>query len=216
MSDAQQAADPTIEMNGRSYMRDARGALVPVETIKPIDLLMDQLVRKIESYAQPLSEQIGRFKQHSFEDVDTFVSLVAAQYGKVLGGAKGNTTFNSFDGTLRVQVAISDHYEYGSELQVAKALVDDCLRDWSGDANPNLRAIVEKAFSVDREGKINRAELLSLRRLKIDDPRWAKAMEAIVDAERVMGSKRYLRVYRRPTADAAWTAVSIDLASAGG
>ncbi|QCI65657.1 DUF3164 family protein [Phreatobacter stygius] len=214
MSEQTTAAEPTIDMDGRPYMRDARGALVPVEVIKPIDRLMDQLVRKIEGYAQPLAEQIARFKSHSFADVDAFVALVGEQYGKKLGGVKGNTTFTTYDGCLKVQVAITDHFEYGTELQAAKALVDDCLREWSGDANVNLRAIVERAFNVDREGKINRAELLSLRRLSIDDARWIRAMEAIVDAERVIGSKRYLRIYRRPTPDGQWVAVTLDVAAA--
>lgn len=204
----------TIEMNGKPYMRDARGALVPVESVKPIHLLEDQLVRKIVEYAAPLSAEIGRFKQHSFDDVDAYVQLVAEQYGKTLGGKKGNTTFTSYDGTVMVQVAIADHVDFGPELQVAKELVDECLREWSSDANANLRTIVERAFQVDKEGKINRAELLSLRRLDIDDNRWKQAMQAISDAERVIGSKRYLRVYRRPSPDGKWTHVKLDVAAA--
>lgn len=207
-------SDATIEMNGKPYMRDTRGALVPVESVKPLDLLMDQLVRKIEGYAQPLSEQIARFKKHSFDDVDTFVALVAEQYDRKLGGKKGNTTFTSYDGTVKVQVAIADHVDFGPELQIAKALVDECLREWASDANANLRTIVERAFQVDKEGKINRAELLSLRRLNIEDERWKQAMQAVADAERIIGSKRYLRVYRRDTADGEWLPVTLDIAAA--
>lgn len=206
--------DAIIEMNGKPYMRDARGALVPVEAVKPLDLLMDQLVRKIDGYAKPLSDQIARFKQHSFDDVDAFVALVAEQYDRKLGGKKGNTTFTSFDGTVKVQVAIADHIDFGPELQVAKELVDECLREWASDANVNLRTIVERAFQVDKEGKINRAELLSLRRLNIDDERWKQAMQAIADSERIVGSKRYLRVYRRASADGEWVPVTLDIAAA--
>lgn len=206
--------DATIEMNGKPYMRDARGALVPVEAVKPLDKLMDQLVRKIDGYAKPLSDQIARFKQHSFDDVDAFVALVAEQYDRKLGGKKGNTTFTSFDGTVKVQVAIADHIDFGPELQVAKELVDECLREWASDANVNLRTIVERAFQVDKEGKINRAELLSLRRLNIDDERWKQAMQAIADSERIVGSKRYLRVYRRASADGEWVPVTLDIAAA--
>lgn len=206
--------DATIEMNGKPYMRDARGALVPVEAVKPIDRLMDQLVRKIEGYANPLSEEIARFKQHSFDDVDAFVTLIAEQYDRKLGGKKGNTTFTSFDGTVKVQVAIADHVDFGPELQVAKELVDECLREWAAGADVKLRTVVERAFQVDKEGKINRAELLSLRRLNIEDDRWKRAMQAVADAERVIGSKRYLRVYRRDTADGEWKPVTLDIAAA--
>jgi hypothetical protein len=53
-----------------------------------------------------------------------------------------------------------------------------------------------------------------LLRLAIDDPRWAKAMEAIRSAMRVIGSKTYVRCYERPRPDAEWNAVTIDLARA--
>jgi hypothetical protein len=39
-------------------------------------------------------------------------------------------------------------------------------------------------------------------------------MEAIRDAIRVVGSKTYVRVFRRDAPDAAWQAVTIDLAKA--
>ena len=39
-------------------------------------------------------------------------------------------------------------------------------------------------------------------------------MEAIRDSIRVIGSRTYVRFYDRPAADAAWRAVTIDLAAA--
>ena len=40
------------------------------------------------------------------------------------------------------------------------------------------------------------------------------SVERIGDAMRVVGSKTYLRVYRRDTSDGEWQAVTIDLAKA--
>ncbi len=53
-----------------------------------------------------------------------------------------------------------------------------------------------------------------LLRLDIQDARWRHAMDAIRDAMRVVGSKTYIRFYTRPSADAGWEAVTIDLAKA--
>jgi hypothetical protein len=39
-------------------------------------------------------------------------------------------------------------------------------------------------------------------------------MDAIRDSIRVIGSRTYIRFYDRPTPDAAWQAVTIDMASA--
>ena len=41
-------------------------------------------------------------------------------------------------------------------------------------------------------------------------------LEAIRDAMRVVGSKTYTRFYERSAPDAPWSAVTIDLAKAGG
>jgi hypothetical protein len=211
--DAEPAPGITV-VAGKSYMTDARGSLVPVETVKTTDKLMDELVRKIMGYAEPLAAEIGRFKAHTFDDVDSFVSLLAQEYGTSIGGTKGNITLTRYDGLAKVQVAVADLVEFGPELQVAKTLVDECLSEWSADSGPELRAIVQRAFNVDKAGKINRAELLSLTRLDIDDERWKRAMQAIRDAQRTIGSQRYVRIYERPSTAAPWRMVSLDLATA--
>lgn len=203
-----------IEVGGKDYLRDARGALVPVETIKPLDLLIDGQVRKIMKYATSLSEQVARFKGHSFEDIGALQALVAQEYGATIGGAKGNLTLTTFDGCLRVQVQMQDQFDFGPELQAAKSLVDECLREWSTDSRDEIRALVTRAFQVDKEGRINRSEIFMLLRVEIADERWLRAMEAVRDSIRILGSKAYLRFQMRRSPEAAWNSVTIDLAAA--
>jgi hypothetical protein len=203
-----------VMVEGAPYMRDAKGGLVPEELVRPADQLQDETVRKIVGYAHELSAQIARFKAHTFDDLGAFEALLAQEYGRTLGGAKGNKTFMSFDGCQKVLVQVQDHIDFGPELQIAKGLVDECLNEWAADARAEIRAIVTRAFNTDRAGQINRAEIFMLLRLEIDDPRWRKAMEAIRDAMRIVGSKTYVRVYTRPAPDAAWEPITIDLAKA--
>jgi hypothetical protein len=213
----QMKRDGIIDAGGTPHMRDSKGHLVPLELVKPQDQLQDEIVRKIIGFARDLSGQVSRFKGHSFEDVNDFLDLLQQQYGEARGkraGTNGNLTLMTFDGTLKVQVAVADHFDYGPELQIAKSLVDECLNDWAADANENLRAIVTRAFNTDKEGKINRAELLGLKRLEIDDPRWISAMKAIKEAERAVGSKTYMRFYEREDGNAPWRAITIDMAKA--
>lgn len=202
-----------VEHGGRMHMADTRGRLVPLESVKAVDLLMDEVVRKVVSYAEPLSEQIARYKQHSFDDVDQFVALLAQEYGAQIGGKKGNTSLTTFDGLMRVQVAVADNIIFGPELQIAKQLFDECVTEWSADSNAHIRALITKAFNTDKEGLVNRAELLSLTRVEIDDERWNRAVQAIRDAQRSIGTKRYIRVFTRPTPDAAWSPIAIDVAA---
>lgn len=203
-----------IVVGGERHMRDAKGRLVPVSTIKPADKLEDETVRKVIGYARELSAQIGRFKQHTFDDLGALEGLLAQEYGATKGGAKGNKTFMSFDGLLKVQVQVQDHIDFGPQLQVAKELIDECLNEWAADANAELRTIVTRAFNTDKAGQINRAEIFMLLRLDIQDERWKRAMEAIRDAMRVVGSKTYVRCYSRPNLDAGWSAITLDMAKA--
>ncbi|MFH7191021.1 DUF3164 family protein, partial [Klebsiella pneumoniae] len=66
----------------------------------------------------------------------------------------------------------------------------------------------------DKDGQISHAGLFMLLRVGITDERWLRGMAAIRDSIRIIGSKTYVRFYDRPTPDATWTPVSMDLASA--
>lgn len=214
-----EAARPTdvsvVEISGRLFMVDAKGRHVPVDLVKPTDKLEDQLVRGLMNHAGELSNQVARFKGHCFEDIAAFLDLLAEKYQVTSkGGQKGNMTFTSFDGCMKVQVAIADQIGFGPELQIAKSLIDECIEEWSSDARSEIRALVDHAFEPRQEGKVNREALFSLRRVEIGDERWQRAMQAINDAIRVQGSKAYIRFYRREKPTEAWENVTVDLASA--
>jgi hypothetical protein len=195
-------------------MRDAKGALMPVSLIKPKDLLIDEVVRKIIGFACNASEGIARFKGHTFDDLGCLDNLLAQEYGAKVGGTKGNRTYMSYDGLMKVQIRVADQLEFGPELQQAKVLVDECLTEWSADSRPEIRALITKAFYTDREGQINRSEIFTLLALEIDDERWKEAMRAIKEAIRIVGSKTYQRFWVRDHNEAPWVAITLDLAKA--
>jgi hypothetical protein len=206
--------DGVIDVNGKPYLTDAKGALVPLETIKPIDKLEDEVVRKVMRFAGELSDQIARFRGHTMTDLGEFDALLAQEYNVKKGGPKGNRTYQSFDGLLKVEVKVADFIDFGPQLQVAKRLLDECLTEWSADSRPEIRAVITRAFNTDKEGQVNRSEIFMLLRLDIEDPRWQEAMRAIREAMRVTGSKEYIRFHRRADLSDRWQAVTIDLARA--
>jgi hypothetical protein len=207
-------ADGRVYVDGRPFIGDGKGGLVPLDLVKPQHLLEDEVVRKIVGFAVDLSDQVARFKQHTFGDIGAFEALLEQEYGAKVGGQKGNKTLMTHDGLFKVTVQVADHIDFGPELQVAKGLLDECLNEWAADARDEIRTIVTRAFNTDRAGQINRAEIFMLLRLEITDPRWQRAMQAIRDAMRVVGSKTYVRCHRRERFDAPWQAVVIDLARA--
>lgn len=200
------------KVNGRDFMANAKGGLDPVELVKPQYLLEDQTVRKCIAYAQDLNAQISRFRGHTAGDLAALDEILSEQYQAKIGGKKGNRTYQTYDGLMRVQVQVSDQITFGPELQVAKSLIDECLTEWSANSRPEIQAIVTRAFNTDKEGQVSRADVFMLLKLPIEDLRWHQAMDAIRDAIRVTGSKEYVRFYLRSKIEDGWSAVSIDLA----
>lgn len=214
MTDVQ---DGFVELNGRRYMPDAKGALVPVELVKPQDSERDALVRSLMAEAEAVRQVIADFKAKAFDAVQAFLDLIDESYGAKArpGGEKGNVTLQTFDGLQRVTIQVADLIRFESaELQACKKCVDECIGEWSADSQAEIRAIVMNAFRVDKAGQINRAALLGLLRLDIQDPRWLEGMRALRDAIKVDGTKSYMRFYRRLGPQAAWQPVSLDAATA--
>lgn len=179
------------------YKTDGQGRLVPVESIKPIDLLRDELVTKLVTEAKQHAESLQDFKSRGFSEIGAFVDLSVEQYGVKLGGRKGNVTLTSFDQRHKVVRAIDETLAFDERLQAAKALIDECLQDWTSGTRSEVRAIIDRAFEVDKAGNINTNRVLALRKIQSTDPRWNEAMQAISDSTTVAGSKTYLRLYER-------------------
>lgn len=179
------------------YKRNAAGNLVPLENIKEIDLVRDDFVRQAVKRAQEVAFVVREFKNQLAGDLQAFLELSAEKYGADLGGSRGNVSLISFDGRYKVLRAVADRLEFGEQLQAAKSLIDQCLREWTRDSRSEIRALIDSAFQVDKKGRINAKRILGLRQLKIEDTTWQRAMEAIGDALTVTGSSTYYRVYER-------------------
>ena len=194
------------------YRRDAQGRLVHEEQIKPVDKLRDELVIRLVDKARTVSQVLAQFKGEAFGEIEAFVDLSAQEYGAKLGGKKGNVSLLSFDGRYKIQRAIQESISFDERLQAARALIDECLQEWTADARPELATLVNDAFRVDTKGEIRTARVLALRRLDIQDPRWLQAMDAIGDACQVIGSKSYIRVYERIGDSDQYRPISLDIA----
>lgn len=199
------------EINGKTYWEDAKGSLIAEELIKDIDKERDALVEGFAAQALTLQGEMRAFKNRVFDDVAAFVALSAEKYDVQIGGRKGNITLHSFDGKYKLQVAVADHIRFDERIHAAKAQIDECLHEWSSDARPELRSLIDNAFQVDKEGNLSTARILSLRRVDIQDDRWTQAMQAIADSVQVVGSKDYIRFYERDE-KGKYQPISLDMA----
>lgn len=194
------------------YMKDAQGRLVPVEMVREIDLLRDAIVREIIAKALDVSKLLAHFKIEAMADIESFIALSAERFEIKWGGVKGNVQLMTFDGEYKIMRAIDEYVVFDERLQVAKQLVDECIHKWSEGSCAEIRALVNGAFQVDKQGKVNVKRILGLRSLDIQDETWQLAMTAISESLQTVGSKAYLRIYKRD-ADGKYNQISLDIAA---
>lgn len=203
-----------VKVNGVEMWEDGRGGLVDVRTVKPIDRARNELVMGVMGRAFEERDRLRKLKAEIWEQVQDFIEASKKDSGlkKKLGGDKGNITLTSFDSKYMVKVAVNDTIQFSEKLQIAKALIDQCISKWSADARPELRALVNDAFRVGKNGVVSTARILGLRRLDIKDGTWKKAMDAISESIMVANSKSYLRFYERD-GEGAYRQIPLDVAS---
>lgn len=195
------------------YKADAKGNLIPLANIRPIDLMRDELVLDLAGKAELLQQDIRDFRDGAFADIAAFVEISAERYDTVVGGKKGNVTLYSFDGQYKIQRDISQHLRFDEGILAAKALIQTCLDEWTAGGRSELKALVAKAFEVDAEGNLSTNRILGLRRVHIEDARWKQAMEAIGDALQIIGSKAYFRIYKRVGDSDKYEPISLNIAA---
>jgi hypothetical protein len=77
-----------IDIDGEWYLRDSQRALRPIAAVKPMDLLMDEMVRTTLAEAREVSAALAAFKQRTFERVGGLQALLAQDYDAKIGGKK--------------------------------------------------------------------------------------------------------------------------------
>lgn len=199
-------------MPDNAYMENAQGHLVPLEHVRPIDMARHELVMEKVAKVKAMRTALAALKAEIMADVEAFIDLSAEKYKVKLGGTKGNVALPSYDGKFKLVRQMAEDISFGEQLQAAKSLIDECLRDWTQGARSELRALVDSAFQVDKAGNLSTARVLGLRRLEITDDRWTRAMAAIDDSIQVTGTRPYVRVYERD-AQGRYNAIPLDMAA---
>lgn len=200
----------------KGYMQNGLGHLVPLANIPELDKLRDETVRRLVQSAEEIGRMVAVHRRSAADEIASFVALSAQEFGAEIGGEKGNITLTSYDGSMKVVRARADEITFNEAVRVTREKVFECIGKWSSGANANLARLVEKAFEVDKNGHLSAAKILSLRTIRIkDDPDWDAAMKALDGAIQVIGSRQYVRFYRRGP-DGKYAQVGVDCAGKEG
>jgi len=187
--------------DGKELALNASGAYVPVDNIKEIDKLRDELVVGLVTVAELLSKKLKTFFEQSLSESENFREVSAQDHGIKLGGSKGGYSLMSYNGEMKIVIDNDTTIEVNEKVSIAREAILSCVRRWSEGANGHLVQLVSRAFETNRKGHLSVARLIALRSYKIDgDPEWESAMEALNEGLVASGSKTYVRFYQRNAA----------------
>lgn len=195
------------------FMKNSRGHMVPDDQVREQDKLRNQVVMDLVKDALLLNTQLSDFKRRALNDIADLVSIAAEKYEVQLGGKKGNVNLVSYDGQYKVVRSVADRITFTEELEAAKALITECIDDWTQGSSNNVRALVDRAFKTNSQGQIKTGAVLDLIRLEIQDEKWVRAMEALKDSIQVNNTTTYIRIYQRIGMSDQYAAVPLDIAA---
>jgi len=196
------------------YLLDGQDRLVPLKNVPEVDLLRDHLVNKLGAVARRVNADMAALKAQFLAEVAEHVALVASEYDVDITGTSGNCVLPNYASRLKVERVSADRVVVGEQIHAAEALVREYLADATREAGPALVAIVDRAFRRNtKTGQLNVARLLDFVAVKIDDPRWRSAQQAIRDSLQAQGSVTYFRVYERDDATQPWRQIPLDFSA---
>lgn len=203
------------KVDENSLWVNKKGEGVHPDLIRPDEKLKDELVGKLIDTAVTLSNLLNKFKKDAFGEVNDFFELLLQNYNldAKKNSQKGNITLENFSGTLKVQISNADSISFDEKLQIAKLKIDECLHELTEGSSPEIKTLITKAFEVDKKGDVNAKKILALKSYDISHVKWKEAMSIIDESIEIIGSKAYIRFYKRESVDKAYDLISLDLAS---
>lgn len=195
------------------------GHTVPDHLVTDADRMKDELALRLVAGAESLQQAQAAFKKAAMDEMYAAKALLFEKYGARVGGKKDGFGFRSYDGSAEVRITIQERMYFGTELQAAKVLIDECIESWAEGADQNIVVLINDAFQVNKAGRIDTKRVLRLQKLPIrrpdgsQDERWEKAMQAITDAMIEDSSATYIRFWRRDENTNGMKPVNLDFAS---
>jgi len=196
------------------YLADAHDRLVPLANIPDVELMRNDLVHALLGMVRTTHADLARLKACLLAQVAEHIALVASEYDVDITGANGNCALISYNGRAKIERVSADRVVVGEQIHAAEALVREYLADATREAGPALVAIVDRAFRRNtKTGQLNVARLLDFVAVKIDDPRWKHAQQAISDSLQAQGSVTYFRAYERDDVTQPWRQIALDFSA---
>ena len=177
-----------IKRGRATYWVDQDGLEVPKKYLKDVEIKRDKAVTEIFDKIGKLQAEMKQTKEEVEEAIAGFLAERAKEHDE---DWQGNATLYDFSKEKMIEVKISKKLAFDESLQIAKSKIDQCIKSWSKGSGQKIKALVNKAFKVDRKGDVDAKTILSLKDMDFEDELWQEAMKIIADSVTVKNTKTY-------------------------
>ncbi|WP_282094339.1 DUF3164 family protein [Epibacterium ulvae] len=179
------------------FIRRTDDSFIRIADMSPSAQLSHEIVEKYFFGARVVQEIMRQMKADIIADVQGYNELRMDDEDVAEPGKERRATLRHASLFEAIKVEYGENVTFGPEIDAAKALIHDFLNDeLAGTKSTAVRDIVEDAFRLNSDGKLDVNSVRGLRRkFSFTDPRWVRAMELIKEAEDKTRSNTYVNFY---------------------
>jgi Protein of unknown function (DUF3164) len=196
-------------MAKKQFITDPEGRDWPTEYVDPYIVKRDSVINELFAEAQKHRMVLKDFKQRVKERIKKYLNEIAAQHGEKF---KGNTTLYNFAQNTAIEININEVIKLDERLKIAEEKIRKCFALWSAESRKEMSIIINDNFAPDKNGNVNVARILSLRKYKFPEPLWLEAMDLISESITVSSTKEYQN-FKRKDSEGKWHTLSLNWSS---
>ena len=182
-------------MNTEKTLTNHLGETVPVKYIPKIDLYKDKIAKRKLKEATAIADKLAEFKVGLLAECDAIFEQMKDD-ADVRTGTKGNYSITSFDKSVKIEISVQERIEFGDEINLAQAKIQQFLTEKTKGIDSDLSQIINQAFQTNR-GRLDTKRVLGLFSLKIEHKTWREAMELLKKSINRNSAKRYVRISQK-------------------
>lgn len=189
------------------------GKPIPMKNIPKHIRRRDKTVVSIMKLALKLQERMKSDKAKMHKLVNDYCKYVAEVKDSSDLTPEGNLQLSDYANLNLVSLYQNQIIGFDEQLNVAKGIINKCLVKWSKGSNVNLRIVVDNAFKIDSKGNLNRATILGLCQIEINDKNWEKAISLIKSSIFTKDTKQYLKIAKRSDTKEKFHGLTLDMST---
>ncbi len=158
--------------------------------------MKDKLTLKTIREAKVISAKLTKFKKELMTEVDIVFYKMLEEANIDTDERKGNLTICSFDKSIKIEVKVSDRFQFDDNITLAQTKLNEYIELKMEGTDRDVAELINSAFSTDK-GKLDNKRIFSLFRMNIKHPLWVEAIELIKKSIQVNSTTRYTRIWEK-------------------